>query len=245
MRSPPFAGRFPPARKRGGLRLNSEIDAPRVRLVGADGEALGIVSIAEAMAKADDARLDLVEISPGGDPPVCRLLDHGKYRYREQKKKADAKRRQKVVDVKEIKVRPRIGEHDLGFKLKTIGKFLGEGNRVKVSLRFRGRELSYIEQGEALLARVVKILKDACKVAQPPRMEGRQLIMILSPGPAAANKVAANKAVASRPDKSPLKTEEKAPDGAETESADKSASPSSSLLPVEPQPSAKPAPGGE
>lgn len=181
MRATPFG--MPPRRRKnnGGLRLNQDIQSPRVRLIGAEGEDLAIVSIEEALAKAADVNLDLVEIAPNSEPPVCKLLDHGKYRYREQKKRAEAKRRQKVVDVKEIKVRPRIGEHDLDFKLRTIRKFLEEGNRVKVSLRFRGREMTYLDQGEALLKRVTEALGELAKVVQEPQMEGRQMIMIIAP----------------------------------------------------------------
>ena len=174
----PFSSRQ--RKNSGGLRLNGDIRVPKVRLIGAEGEPLGIVSIDEALAKAAATDLDLVEIAPNSDPPVCKLLDHGKYRYREQKKKAEAKRRQKAVDVKEIKVRPRIGAHDLEFKLKTIRKFLADGNRVKISLRFRGREMNYLGQGEALLMRITEAVGELARVVQEPQVEGRQMIMILS-----------------------------------------------------------------
>ena len=164
------------------LRVGSDIRAATVRLIGGEGESLGVVSLADALHKATQSGLDLVEISPNATPPVCKLLDHGKYRYQEQKKRTAARKHQKSMDVKEIKVRPNIGEHDFAFKMRTMEKFLTEGSRVKISLRFRGREMAYTEHGRALMERILNTFAGQIKIVQDPQMEGRQMVMVLTRG---------------------------------------------------------------
>jgi translation initiation factor IF-3 len=142
---------------------------------------IGIVSRDEALDMAADARLDLVEIAPNADPPVCKILDFGKYKYEEQKKKNEARKKQKVIEVKEIKLRPSIDDHDYDVKMRSVFKFIGEGDKVKVTMRFRGRELAHQEIGMNVLMRVKGDLDEIAKVEQFPRMEGRQLTMVVSP----------------------------------------------------------------
>jgi translation initiation factor IF-3 len=152
-----------------------------VRLVGEDGEMIGVVSRNEALTMAAEASLDLVEVSPNADPPVCKILDYGKYKYEEQKKKNEARKKQKVIEIKEIKLRPGIDEHDYEVKRRSMVKFIEEGDKVKVTMRFRGRELAHQELGMNVLNRVRDDLESTAKVEQAPRMEGRQLIMVLTP----------------------------------------------------------------
>ncbi len=166
---------------REGPRVNYEIRLPAVRLVDERGEMLGVVPIREALERAELAGLDLVEVAPQAEPPVCKILDYGKYKYEAQKKKAEARKRQKVIEVKEIKFRPGIDDHDYDVKMKAMRKFLAEGDKVKVTLRFRGRELAHQELGSQLLDRVRNDLNEICKVEQFPRMEGRQMIMVVAP----------------------------------------------------------------
>lgn len=141
---------------------------------------VGVVGIREALSAAEEAGLDLVEISPNADPPVCKILDHGKYKYELQKKANEARKKQKVIEVKELKLRPMIEDHDYQVKLRAARKFLEEGDRVKFTLRFRGRELSHQELGLAVLKRMKEDLADLSKVEQEPRMEGRQMVMMLN-----------------------------------------------------------------
>ena len=162
-------------------RANREIKAMQVRLVAEDGEMVGIVPLVEALRRAELARLDLVEISPQAEPPVCKILDFGKYKYELQKKANEARKKQKVIQIKEIKLRPGIDKHDLGIKLKQVEKFLGEGDKVKITLRFRGREMAHQEIGMALLARVQEQLADKIKVEHAPKAEGRQVVMVIAP----------------------------------------------------------------
>ena len=157
------------------------INAQEVRLIAADGEQLGVVAIAEAQQLADDSGMDLVEISPGAAPPVCKIMDFGKFLYNESKKKAAAKKNQKQVQVKEIKFRPRTDSGDYQIKLRNLQKFLENGDRAKVTMRFRGREMAHQELGRDLLMRVEKDLEEIATVEQFPRMEGRQMVMVLSP----------------------------------------------------------------
>ena len=164
-----------------GPRINDEIRTREVHLIAADGANLGNVPIAEALAKAQEAGLDLVEISPNAEPPVCKLLDFGKYKYQEQKKQAEARKRQKVVEVKEIKLRPNIDDHDYDVKKRAMERFLEEGDKVKVTLRFRGREMAHQELGVALLNRVKTDFIEQAKVESEPRPEGRQIVMVLAP----------------------------------------------------------------
>lgn len=163
------------------LRINGEIDASPVRLIGEDGGQLGIVSLREALLKAEGAELDLVEIAPQAQPPVCRIMDYGKFKYQEQKKQHEAKLKQKQIQVKEIKFRPRTDEADYQVKLRNLMRFLTEGDKTKVTLRFRGREMAHQEFGVQLLKRVEEDLADYGSVEQQPKLEGRQMVMVLAP----------------------------------------------------------------
>ncbi len=142
---------------------------------------IGVVPIEEALEKAAGAGLDLVEVSPTAEPPVCKILDYGKYKYVEQKRRSEARKKQKTIEVKEIKMRPNIDTHDYDFKMKAIRKFIGEGDKVKVTIRFRGRELAHQELGKQLLEKVRAETDDEAKIEQFPAMEGRQMIMVLAP----------------------------------------------------------------
>ncbi|MER0216441.1 MAG: translation initiation factor IF-3 [Nitrosomonas sp.] len=163
------------------VRINQEIDVQEVRLIGVNAEQIGIVTLAEANALAEEAGVDLVEIAPTAQPPVCRLMDYGKFRYQESKKKHDAKIKQKQVQIKEIKFRPNTDEGDYNIKLRNLISFLHEGDKVKVTLRFRGREMAHQEFGMRLLERVKGDLEAFAIVEQFPKMEGRQMVMVLSP----------------------------------------------------------------
>lgn len=160
-------------------RVNGDITAPEVRLVAEDGEQLGIVSIREALAKAEDANLDLVEIAPLAKPPVCKIMDFGKFKYHEQKKQHEAKLKQKQIQIKEIKLRPGTDENDYQVKMRNIVRFLEDGDKVKVTLRFRGREMAHQELGMAQLKRIENDLLDLAQVEQHPKLEGRQMVMVL------------------------------------------------------------------
>ncbi len=152
-----------------------------MRLVDADGTVLGVVPIDEALRKAEDRGLDLVEVAAKGDPPVCKILDYGKYKYEAQKKKNEARKKQKTIDVKEIKMRPGIDVHDYDVKMRAVRKFLGEGDKVKVTMRFRGREMAHQELGLKVLNRVRDELDEIVKIELLPKMEGRQMIMVIAP----------------------------------------------------------------
>ncbi|WP_081710688.1 MULTISPECIES: translation initiation factor IF-3 [Pelistega] len=162
-------------------QINGEIRSPEVRLIGIDGEQLGVVSIKEALAKADEADTDLVEIAPNATPPVCRLMDYGKFRYQEQKRLQEAKSKQKVVQVKEIKFRPGTDEGDYQVKLRSLKRFIEDGDKAKVTLRFRGRELAHQELGMKVLERVKEDLGDMVSVEAMPKLEGRQMVMVVAP----------------------------------------------------------------
>jgi len=162
-------------------RVNRAITAQTVRLIDQDGNAVGVVNIREAMAMARDVGLDLVEIAAQAVPPVCKIIDYGKLKYELQKKKSEAKKKQKVVEVKGMKLTPAIGEHDYQVKLVSIKRFIADGNKVKITLKFRGRELSHKELGEKLLYRVIDDVKDVAKCDGTPQLEGRQMMMTLSP----------------------------------------------------------------
>ena len=164
-----------------GVRRNELIHAREVRVIGAEGEQLGILQRNEAIAMAREIGCDLVEVSSNATPPVCRIMDYGKFKYEQQKKKQDAKKRQAVVQVKEIKVRPKTDEHDYETKLKHIRSFLGDGDRCKVTVFFRGREIVHKDRGIEILERIVKDLEDVGKVEQEPRAEGRTLQMLVVP----------------------------------------------------------------
>eukprot|EP00435_Cladocopium_sp_Y103_P077542 s1_g1281.t1 len=162
-------------------RANRDITVPNVMLIDGEGEKRGVVSIEDALAAADESGLDLVEVSPNADPPVCKLLDLGKYKYQAQKKAAEARKKQKTVEVKEIKMRPNIDTHDYDVKMKNMLRFFGEGDKVKVTLRFRGREMAHQDLGMKVLNRVRDDLEEVAKVELYPKMEGRQMIMVLAP----------------------------------------------------------------
>jgi translation initiation factor IF-3 len=158
-----------------------EINAPEVRLVGKEGEQLGVVPIAQALKMAEEAEVDLVEIAPTAKPPVCKMMDYGKFKYREAKKAHEAKLKQKQIHVKEVKFRPGTDEGDYKIKLRNLVKFLEEGDKAKVTLRYRGREMAHQEFGYRLIERVRKDLEEVAVVEQFPKMEGRQLVMVLAP----------------------------------------------------------------
>ena len=173
--------RAPPPVQKDGPRINEEIRAREVHLIDKDGHNRGNVPIAEALALSQEAGLDLVEIAPNAEPPVCKLLDYGKYKYQEQKKAAEARKKQKVVEVKEIKFRPMIDDHDYDVKMRSMARFFEEGDKVKVTLRFRGREMAHQELGTKLLARVKDDTAKVAKVEQDAKFEGRQMVMVLAP----------------------------------------------------------------
>jgi translation initiation factor IF-3 len=152
-----------------------------VRVVGSDGQMLGVMSVYEALQIAAEEDLDLVEVSPQAEPPVCKILDFGKYKYQEQKKKNEARKKQKVIEVKEIKIRPNIDDNDYDVKMRSAKRFLEEGDKVKVTLRFRGREMAHQEIGMGVLDRIKAELEPMSKIEQLPKMEGRQMIMVLAP----------------------------------------------------------------
>ena len=163
-------------------RLNREIMAPEVRLSGPEGEPLGIVSLQEALRMAGDLDVDLVEIAATANPPVCRLMDYGKFKYQEQKKAAEAKAKQTVIEIKEVKFRPGTDDGDYNIKMRNIRRFLDDGDKCKITLRFRGREITHQELGLALLNRIRDDLGDTILVEQFPKLEGRQMIMMIAPG---------------------------------------------------------------
>lgn len=161
--------------------MNGEISAPEVRLVGEESEQLGIVSLSAAMNIAEEAGLDLVEIAPLAQPPVCKVMDYGKFKYQEQKKAHEARLKQKQVQVKEVKLRPGTDENDYQIKLRNLRRFLGEGDKAKVTLRFRGREMAHQEIGMRQLERIKADVEDIAVVEQMPKMEGRQMVMVIGP----------------------------------------------------------------
>lgn len=162
-------------------RINGEVTAREVRLIGTDGEIIGIMSGREALKMAEEADTDLVEISPNATPPVCRLMDYGKFKYQEQKKAAEARAKQKVIQVKEIKLRPGTDENDYQVKMRNIKRFLEDGDKVKVTLRFRGREMAHQEIGMRQLERVRDELAELIQVESMPKLEGRQMVMMIAP----------------------------------------------------------------
>ncbi|CAN5157427.1 translation initiation factor IF-3 [soil metagenome] len=162
-------------------RLNREILATEVRLVGPEQEQFGVVSLTDALARAEAAELDLVEIAPTAVPPVCRLMDYGKFKYQEQKKQHEAKLKQHVIQVKEVKFRPGTDDGDYGVKLRNLTRFLEEGDKAKITLRFRGREMAHQDLGMKVLERIKADLEAVGQVEQMPKLEGRQMIMVMSP----------------------------------------------------------------
>ncbi|MGQ0508402.1 MAG: translation initiation factor IF-3 [Myxococcaceae bacterium] len=162
-------------------RTNRRIRAREVRVVGPAGEQLGVLTIEAALAQAGEAGLDLVEVNPMAKPPVCKIMDYGKFKYEEKKKASEAKKKQVVVHLKEVKLRPKTEEHDYDFKIRNVKRFLEEGNKARITIMFRGREITHKELGQQLLDDVVKDTKEIGVVEQTPRMEGRQMFMILAP----------------------------------------------------------------
>lgn len=162
-------------------RLNREISAPEVRLIGVNGEPLGVVKLIEALRLSDEAEIDLVEIAPTASPPVVRLMDYGKFRYQEQKKAHEAKLKQKVIEVKEIKFRPATDDHDYDTKVRKLREFLEEGDKAKVTMRFRGREMAHQELGLKVLEKIRADLEAFAQVESMPKLEGRQMVMMLAP----------------------------------------------------------------
>jgi len=167
--------------KNKGPKVNGKITSEKVRLVDASGDMVGVVPIEDALKRAREVSLDLVEVSPNAEPPVCKILDYGKFRYEEQKKNAEAKKKQKKSQLKEIKIRPAIDDHDFETKMKHMHKFLDAGDKVKITLRFRGREMAHQHLGMDVLKRVKEEAAEKAKVETQPKMEGRQAIMILAP----------------------------------------------------------------
>ncbi|MEO0568422.1 MAG: translation initiation factor IF-3 [Pseudomonadota bacterium] len=170
----------PPTRDT-GPRINDRITTTEIRLIGADGENVGVVSPSRAMDMADAAGLDLVEISPNASPPVCKIMDFGKYKYEQQKRESEARKKQKVIEVKEVKFRPNTDTHDYDVKMRNVFRFLENGDKVKVTMRFRGREMAHQELGRELLERVAGDVDGMGKIENMPKMEGRQMIMIIGP----------------------------------------------------------------
>lgn len=191
-------------------RLNEEINVPEVRLIGEEGEQLGVVSSRQALYLAEEAGLDLVEIAPLAQPPVCRIMDYGKFKYQEAKRAHEAKQKQKQVQVKEIKLRPGTDENDYQIKLRNMIRFLEEEDKVKVTLRFRGREMAHQEFGMRQLERVKLDLDPYGAVEQMPKMEGRQMVMIIAP---VKKKVAEKTSVAEKTDRTAEKPAEKSDKG--------------------------------
>ena len=173
-----------PPQRDTGPRINDRIRATEIRLIGADGENVGVVTPARALDMAHDAGLDLVEISPNATPPVCKIMDYGKYKYEQQKRESEARKKQKVIEVKEVKFRPGTDTHDYDVKMRNVLKFLENGDKVKVTLRFRGREMAHQQLGRELLQRVAEDVKEIGKIENMPKMEGRQMVMMIGPAPA-------------------------------------------------------------
>ncbi|MDO6585578.1 translation initiation factor IF-3 [Salipiger sp. 1_MG-2023] len=170
----------PPTRDT-GPRINDRIRAPEIRLIGAEGENLGVQTPRRAVELAEQAGLDLVEISPNAVPPVCKIMDFGKFKYEQQKRESEARKKQKIIEVKEIKFRPGTDTHDYDVKMRSVLKFLEGGDKVKITLRFRGREMAHQNLGRELLERVASDVKELGKIENMPKMEGRQMIMMIGP----------------------------------------------------------------
>ncbi|WP_149756238.1 translation initiation factor IF-3 [Roseivivax sediminis] len=170
----------PPTRDT-GPRVNDRIRVAEIRLIGAEGENIGVVPPSRGLELAEQAGLDLVEISPNATPPVCKIMDFGKFKYEQQKREAEARKKQKTIEVKEVKFRPNTDIHDYDVKMKNVVKFLENGDKVKVTLRFRGREMAHQNLGRNLLERVAEDVKEIGKVENMPKMEGRQMVMMIGP----------------------------------------------------------------
>ena len=164
-----------------GPAVNKSISAKSVRVITDNGEMLGVLQIEEALRMASDQGLDLVEVSPKANPPVCKIIDYGKYKYRVQKKQAEARKKQKTFEVKEVKLRPGIEDHDYGVKLKSIQRFLSDGDKVKITLRFKGREMAYQQRGMEILKKLENSIEQVAKIEQAPTLEGKHMIMVVAP----------------------------------------------------------------
>ena len=164
-----------------GPRINERIRAPEIRLIGAEGENLEVVTPERAMELADEAGLDLVEISPNATPPVCKIMDYGKYKYEQQKRESEARKKQKTIEVKEVKFRPNTDTNDYDVKMRNVTRFLEAGDKVKITLRFRGREMAHQNLGRELLERVADDIQELGKIENMPKMEGRQMVMMIGP----------------------------------------------------------------
>jgi translation initiation factor IF-3 len=173
--------RFCISTKEEKLRINEEITAEEVRLVSESGEQLGIVPLKEALAKAEEAGVDLVEIAPQATPPVCKLINYGKFLYQKEKKAKEAQKHQKVIEVKEMKFKPKIADHDFSYRAKQMQEFLSAGDKVKVTIRFRGRELVHTEIGFELANKIVEVMKDWGTPDKPPKLEGKNIVFVLNP----------------------------------------------------------------
>ena len=161
--------------------MNEKIRAPEVRLIGREGQQLGVLPLKKALELATQDELDLVEVAPNATPPVCKIMDYGKFKYQQSKRSQEAKKKQTVIQVKEVKIRPKTDEHDLLVKIKHVRRFLGQKDKAKITILFRGREIAYADQGMKVLERIQEELKDEVVVEQAPKMEGRNLVMVLAP----------------------------------------------------------------
>jgi len=184
----PARGAMPPPSK-DEHRINERIRVPQVRLIGENGEQLGIVPTFDALRMARDRGLDLMEVSPNAQPPVCKICDYGKFKYEKKKKDHEARRKQTVIKVKEIQLRPRTDQHDLEYKFKNIRTFLEEGDKAKITMMFRGREVTYVDQGHKMMRELAQQVEDIAIIEAPAKLEGKKLIMILAPNPAAKKAV--------------------------------------------------------
>ncbi|MGB5921781.1 MAG: translation initiation factor IF-3 [Syntrophobacteria bacterium] len=163
------------------INVNLKIRAPQVRLIGVDGSQLGIVPLEEALERATEEKMDLVEVAPKATPPVCKIMDYGKYKYMQSKKLQEAKKKQTIIQIKEVKIRPKTEEHDYQFKLRHIKRFLGENNKAKITIMFRGREIAHSQLGLKVLERIIADTEEESVVEQTPKLEGRNMTMILAP----------------------------------------------------------------
>lgn len=169
-------------------RVNRRIRVPEIRVIGEDGEQLGIMPTIQALRRAESVSLDLVEVQPRAKPPVCKIMDYGKYKYEQSRKLAESKKKQQQIELKEVKFRPKTGDHDFDVKVKNLKRFLEKGNKGKVTVMFRGREIVHPDIGREMLNRVIQALGDEATIEQHPRLEGRQMVMIVAPGRGGAKK---------------------------------------------------------
>ncbi len=192
--------RFDPRQPQRGyqIRVNHRIRVPEVRVIGADGNMLGVLQTHEALRMAQEQGLDLVEVNPKADPPVCKILDFGKYKYEEKKRAGEAKRKQSVIEIKEIKLRPKTDDHDINFKIKAARRFLEAGHKVKFTVRFRGREITHPEKAREQIDYIIQQIEDLANVETQPMMEAKSMAVVIAPKPAVMQRVAAAKAAAEK-----------------------------------------------